>query len=164
MINPEWTRCVVALGTNLGDRQDIAFRALADVAATEGFRVVASSSLHETVALTPNGFDSSAPGYLNQVLVLESAWSPQRTLDHLLAIETAHGRVREAGQYADRTLDLDLITYGDLIHHSESLTLPHPRAHQRRFVLEPWLEIDPQATIPEKGKVAKLLGALPTTS
>ena len=164
MINPEWTRCVVALGTNLGDRQDIAFRALADVAATEGFRVVASSSLHETVALTHNGFDSSAPGYLNQVLVLESAWSPQRTLDHLLAIETAHGRVREAGQYADRTLDLDLITYGDLIHHSESLTLPHPRAHQRRFVLEPWLEIDPQATIPEKGKVAKLLGALPTTS
>ena len=164
MINPEWTRCVVALGTNLGDRQDIAFRALADVAATEGFRVVASSSLHETVALTPNGFDSSAPGYLNQVMVLESAWSPQRTLDHLLAIETAHGRVREAGQYADRTLDLDLITYGDLIHHSESLTLPHPRAHQRRFVLEPWLEIDPQATIPEKGKVAKLLGALPTTS
>jgi 2-amino-4-hydroxy-6-hydroxymethyldihydropteridine diphosphokinase len=164
MINPEWTRCVVALGTNLGDRQDIAFRALADVAATEGFRVVASSSLHETVALTHNGFDSSAPGYLNQVMVLESAWSPQRTLDHLLAIETAHGRVREAGQYADRTLDLDLITYGDLIHHSESLTLPHPRAHQRRFVLEPWLEIDPQATIPEKGKVAKLLGALPTTS
>ena len=70
MINPEWTRCVVALGTNLGDRQDIAFRALADVAATEGFRVVASSSLHETVALTPHGFDSSAPGYLNQVLVL----------------------------------------------------------------------------------------------
>ena len=164
MINPEWTRCVVALGTNLGDRQDIAFRALADVAATEGFRVVASSSLHETVALTHNGFDSSAPGYLNQVMVLESAWSPQRTLDHLLAIETAHGRVREAGQYADRTLDLDLITYGDLIHHSESLTLPHPRAHERRFVLEPWLEIDPQATIPEKGKVAKLLGALPTTS
>ena len=164
MINPEWTRCVVALGTNLGDRQDIAFRALADVAATEGFRVVASSSLHETVALTHNGFDSSAPGYLNQVMVLESAWSPQRTLDHLLVIETAHGRVREAGQYADRTLDLDLITYGDLIHHSESLTLPHPRAHQRRFVLEPWLEIDPQATIPEKGKVAKLLGALPTTS
>ena len=164
MINPEWTRCVVALGTNLGDRQDIAFRALADVAATEGFRVVASSSLHETVALTHNGFDSSAPGYLNQVMVLESAWSPQRTLDHLLAIETAHGRVREAGQYADRTLDLDLITYGDLIHHSESLTLPHPRAHQRRFVLEPWLEIDPQAIIPQKGGVAKLLGALPTTS
>lgn len=164
MINPEWTRCVVALGTNLGDRQDIAFRALADVAATEGFRVVASSSLHETVALTPHGFDSSAPGYLNQVLVLESAWSPQRTLDHLLAIETAHGRVREAGQYADRTLDLDLITYGDLIHHSESLTLPHPRAHERRFVLEPWLEIDPQAIIPQKGGVAELLGALPTTS
>lgn len=164
MINPEWNTCVVALGTNLGDRQDIAFRALADIAATEGFRVVAASSLHETVALTENGFDSSAPGYLNQVMVLESAWSPQRTLDHLLAIETAHGRVREAGQYANRTLDLDLITYGDVIQHSDSLTLPHPRAHERRFVLEPWLEIDPQATIPEKGEVAKLLGALPTTS
>ena len=159
-----WVHCVVALGTNQGDREDIAFRALADLQATEGFRVVRSSSLHETVALTEDGTDPEAPGYLNQVIVLDSAWSARKTLEHLLAIEQAYGRVRHGKRYEQRTLDLDLITYGDFELEEEGLHLPHPRAHERRFVLAPWVEIDPDAVLPGKGPVAALLEALPADS
>lgn len=160
MSEDTWVSCVVALGTNLGDRQETAFRALADIAATEGFRVSASSSLHETVALGPEGPNPDAPGYVNQVILLESAWSPQRTLDLLLDIERQHGRERTGEKYADRTLDLDLIVYGDRVSDDPAVTTPHPRAHERRFVLEPWLEIDPDASIPGRGSVRALIDAL----
>ena len=156
-----WTRCVVALGSNLGDREDIAYQAAADIAATEGFNLVAASSLHETQALGLDGPNPEAPRYLNQVLLVDSAWSAQKTLEHLLAIETLHGRSRDGVTYADRTLDLDLITYGSDIFATADLTLPHPRAHERRFVLEPWVEIDPEAEIPGHGRVSQLLAALP---
>ena len=155
------TRCVVALGTNLGDRHDIAFKALADLQATEGFFLVAASKLHETVALGATGPDETKPGYLNQIILVNSAWSPTKTLEHLHAIENDHGRIREGERYADRTLDLDLITYGDLVVAEEGLVLPHPRAHERRFVLEPWLELDPEAVVPSLGTVASLLESLP---
>jgi len=156
-----WVSCVVALGTNLGDREDIAFRALADIAATEGFRVTASSSLHETVALGPDGLNPDAPAYVNQVIALESAWSVEKTLALLLDIERRHGRERTGERYADRTLDLDLIVYGDLRHEGPDVTTPHPRAHERRFVLEPWHEINPDAVLPGKGAVSDLLADLP---
>jgi len=155
-----WVSCVVALGTNLGDREDIAFRALADIAATEGFRVTASSSLHETVALGPDGLNPDAPAYVNQVIALESAWSVEKTLALLLDIERRHGRERTGERYADRTLDLDLIVYGDLRHEGPDVTTPHPRAHERRFVLEPWHEINPDAVLPGKGAVSDLLADL----
>jgi len=155
-----WVSCVVALGTNLGDREDIAFRALADIAATEGFRVTASSSLHETVALGPDGLNPDAPAYVNQVIALESAWSVEKTLALLLDIERRHGRERTGEKYADRTLDLDLIVYGDLRHEGPDVTTPHPRAHERRFVLEPWHEINPDAVLPGKGAVSDLLADL----
>jgi len=155
-----WAACVVALGTNMGDREDIAFQALADIRAVEGFAATQASSLHETVALTSEGFDPSAPSYVNQVILLDSAWSPEKTLEKLLEIEQAHGRVRTDQRYADRTLDLDLITHGDNVCESEFLTLPHPRAHERSFVLEPWQEVDPAATIPGRGSVQALLLAL----
>ena len=145
----------------MGDREDVAFQALADVRAVEGFTVTQASSLHETVALTSKGYDASAPGYVNQVIELESAWSPEKTLEKLLEIEQAHGRVRTGERYADRTLDLDLITYGEMVQETEFLTLPHPRAHRRSFVLEPWLEIDAAATIPGLGSAQELLLALP---
>lgn len=151
----------MALGTNLGNREEEAFGALADIRATEGFRVGAVSSLHETVALGEEGPDLTAPKYLNQVILLDSAWSAEKTLEMLLAIEHRHGRVRGVQQYADRTLDLDLIRYGDEVHSSDYLTVPHPRAHLRRFVLEPWLEIDAEASIPGHGPVAQLLAGLP---
>jgi 2-amino-4-hydroxy-6-hydroxymethyldihydropteridine diphosphokinase len=157
----EWTRCVVALGTNSGDRDTEAFTALADIRATEGFRVVAHSSVHETVALTEHGPDPSAPPYLNQVILVDSAWSPEKTLEALMVIEQAHGRIRSGNRYENRTLDLDLICYGDVVSHSETLTLPHPRAHERRFVLAPWHEVDANAVLPGKGSVSDLLHALP---
>ena len=159
-----WTPCVVALGSNLGDREDLAQRALADIRATEGFVIRAASSVRETLALGVDGVDLEAPRYLNQVILLDSAWSPERTLGLLLSIEEAHGRVRgdqgDAKRYANRTLDLDLITYGDRVVQSASLSLPHPRAHERRFVLEPWNEVDPEAVLPGRGPVATLLGGL----
>jgi len=159
-----WTPCVVALGSNLGDREDLAQRALADIRATEGFVLRAASSVRETLALGVDGVDLEAPRYLNQVILLDSAWSPERTLGLLLGIEEAHGRVRgdqgDTKRYANRTLDLDLITYGDRVVQSASLSLPHPRAHERRFVLEPWNEVDPEAVLPGRGLVATLLGGL----
>lgn len=159
-----WTPCVVALGSNLGDREDLAQRALADIRATEGFVIRAASSVRETLALGVDGVDLEAPRYLNQVILLDSAWSPERTLGLLLSIEEAHGRVRgdqgDTKRYANRTLDLDLITYGDRVVQSASLSLPHPRAHERRFVLEPWNEVDPEAVLPGRGPVATLLGDL----
>jgi 2-amino-4-hydroxy-6-hydroxymethyldihydropteridine diphosphokinase len=155
-----WTPCVVALGSNLGDREDLAQRALADIRATEGFVFRAASSVRETLALGANGVDLEAPRYLNQVILLDSAWSPERTLGLLLGIEEAHGRVRGDQRYANRTLDLDLITYGDRVVQSASLSLPHPRAHERRFVLEPWNEVDPEAVLPGRGPVARLLSGL----
>lgn len=161
MSDDTWVSCVVALGTNLGDREDIAFRALADIAATEGFRVTASSSLHETVALGPDGPNPDAPAYVNQVIALESGWSAEKTLALLLDIERRHGRERTGEKYADRTLDLDLILYGDLRHDGPEVTTPHPRAHERRFVLEPWHEIDPDAVLPGKGAISDLLANLP---
>jgi len=160
-VTKEWTPCVVALGTNSGDRDMEAFTALADMRATEGFRVVAHSSAQETVALTEQGPDPSAPAYLNQVILLDSAWSPEKTLEALMAIEHAHGRIRSEHRYENRTLDLDLICYGDVVSHTETLTLPHPRAHERRFVLAPWHEVDADAVLPGKGTVAELLRALP---
>ena len=159
-----WTPCVVALGSNLGDREDLAQRALADIRATEGFVIRAASSVRETLALGVDGVDLEAPRYLNQVILLDSAWSPERTLGLLLGIEEVHGRVRgdqgDTKRYANRTLDLDLITYGDRVVQSASLSLPHPRAHERRFVLEPWNEVDPKAVLPGRGPVATLLGGL----
>ncbi len=155
-----WTSCVVALGSNLGDREDVAHRALADIRATEGFMVRSASSLVETMALGIDGADPEAPRYLNQVILLDSAWSAERTLALLQGIEQAHGRTRGDQRYANRTLDLDLITYGDLVSESDHLSVPHPRAHERRFVLEPWNEVDPEAVLPGRGPVATLLGGL----
>jgi len=156
-----WTECVVALGTNLGDRDRIAFEAVADIQATEGFSVVAQSTLHETVAVGMSGPDDTKPSYLNQVILVRSAWSARKTLDHLHGIELDHGRNRDGVRYADRTLDLDLITYADAVVEQDGLVLPHPRAHERRFVLQPWLEVDPNAVLPGRGLVASILEGLP---
>lgn len=156
-----WTRCVVALGSNLGDREDTAFRAIADIRATEGFRVIRESSAYETVALGVDGPDPDQPSYVNHVVVMESAWSADKTLQILHRIENAHGRTRPAPQFANRTLDLDLITYGNEHISQSDLTIPHPRAHERRFVLEPWCEIEPDAEIPGRGTIKDLLAALP---
>ena len=155
-----WHRAVLALGSNLGERDDELFRAVADLKATEGIRLIAESSIHETVALTPSGYDESAPKYLNQVIIVDTVWEPQALLQIALDIEARHGRVRTDERYASRTLDIDLIDYGGEASVTEGLSLPHPRAHERGFVLAPWAEIDSGASIPGKGKVIDLLGGL----
>ena len=155
-----WHRAVLALGSNVGERDDELFRAVADLKATEGVRLIAESSIHETVALTPSGYDESAPKYLNQVIIVDTVWEPQALLHTALDIEARHGRVRSDERYASRTLDIDLIDYDGEPLETEGLTLPHPRAHKRAFVLVPWAEIDSDASILGKGKVIDLLGGL----
>lgn len=155
-----WNPAVIALGTNQGDRHLLLEHAVSDLRATEGVRVIAESTPIETVALTESGYDDTAPAYLNQVVLIESAWPAEHLLARLHEIEARHGRHRDGTRYAPRTLDLDIITYADQVVDSPGLTLPHPRAHERVFVLAPWVEVDPHATLPGKGAVATLLAAL----
>ncbi len=155
-----WHPVVIALGSNLGDREQTLFQAVSDVRATEGIRVIGQSRLHETIALTASGYDDGAPGYLNQVILAQCAWQPEALMRILLEIESRHGRTRDAKQYANRTLDLDLIDYDGAQLHTDTLTVPHPRAHERLFVLRPWLEVDPEARLPQHGPVRALIEAL----
>ena len=155
-----WARGVLALGSNMGDTHEILFRAVADIRATEGIVVERQSSVHDTTALTSSGYDETKPRYANQVITIRTVWSPEKLLTQLQSIELRHGRIRSGDQYADRTLDIDIITYGDVERATETLTLPHPRAHERLFVLEPWLEIDRDAELPGKGTVEALVQSL----
>lgn len=147
---------VIALGSNQGDRESILREAVAAINALHGVHVVAASPIYETPALTPEGIDESAPRYLNAVVRVRSALSPELLLTALHGIEERFGRVRTE-HWGDRTIDLDLIDFAGLTRSSESLTLPHPRAWQRAFVLAPWLDIAPDAVLPDHGPVAKLL-------
>jgi 2-amino-4-hydroxy-6-hydroxymethyldihydropteridine pyrophosphokinase len=94
------------------------------------------------------------------VVSIHAVWSPERLLSHLQTVEGRHGRQRTDDQWADRTLDIDIITYGGIALETELLTLPHPRAHERLFVLEPWLELDGEAELPGHGSVAELVESL----
>lgn len=154
---------VVALGANLGDRADTIAAALTDLARLPLTDLVRAAEPIESVALTPSGRDASAPGYLNTVALVSTRLAPTVLLDYLHAIEARHGRApRSADQprWQDRTLDLDLIAYGEVTSDDASLTLPHPRAAERDFVLAPWLSVDPDAVLPGRGRVADLLRAL----
>ncbi len=152
-------RAVVALGANLGDRQATLTAAVEELRALEGVRVVAVSDVIETVAQTMVGPDPDAPSYLNGVALLETTLTPERLLAELNAIEAAHGRDRGI-RWGDRTLDLDIIAFGDLEQDDLDLLLPHPRAHERVFVLEPWIAVDPDAVLPGRGRIVDLLEAL----
>jgi 2-amino-4-hydroxy-6-hydroxymethyldihydropteridine diphosphokinase len=110
-----------------------------------------------------NGMDASAPAYINAVVALRSALHPQPLLDALSKIEADHGRVR-AERWGDRTLDIDIVSFGGLRVDSDRMRIPHPRAAERAFVLAPWLEINPDATIPGIGRVDDLLASLPDTA
>lgn len=149
------THAVLALGSNLGDRATAlaeAVRRIADVPAVE---LLAASTVRESVALTPSGPDPEAPAYLNSVVAIETLLEPLELLDAVNAIESDLGRVR-GERWADRTLDIDIIVFGELQLQSPRLTIPHPRAAERDFVIEPWLEIEPDAVIPGLGPVSEL--------
>lgn len=150
------TQAYVALGANLGDPQGALRAALCDLAAVEGVTVTATSSFYRTAPI-----ESSGPDYVNAVATVETTLPPLALLHALQAIENAHGRVRPAGVVnAPRTLDLDLLLYGDAEIALPELTVPHPRMHQRAFVLVPLLEIAPDALIPGRGTAKNFLASV----
>jgi dihydroneopterin aldolase/2-amino-4-hydroxy-6-hydroxymethyldihydropteridine diphosphokinase len=148
-------RAVVALGANAGDRLATLQAALDDLAAFEGLRLGEVSPVVETA---PVG-GPEQPDYLNAVLLVETTLSPLELLAACQQVEIEHGRTR-AIRWGPRTLDLDLISYDRLISVSQQLLLPHPRAGERAFVLDPWLAVDPEAALLSDGgpiPVAELL-------
>ena len=149
------TRAVIAFGANLGDREATIASATRALAETDGVTLVAVSPVYETPAIKETGVDRDAPGYLNGVLIVDTILEPLELLDALQAVEAEHGRVR-AEHWGDRTLDLDLIDVDGRILDDARLELPHPRAWQRAFVLQPWLDVDPDAVLAGRGPVAEL--------
>jgi 2-amino-4-hydroxy-6-hydroxymethyldihydropteridine diphosphokinase len=150
---------VIALGSNLGDRRSILMDAAERIAAIPGVFVRAVSPLIESVAVRTTGPDESAPAYLNGVLVGHTYLEPHRLLAATAAIEDELGRTRSE-RWGDRTIDIDLIEVGGRRMHDDRLTLPHPRAAERDFVLAPWLDVEPDAVLTGHGRVDALLASL----
>ena len=146
------TAVVLALGSNLGDRQDILQGAVDAIVGLPGIRVTAVSPVYETV---PVG-GPAQPDYLNAVVLADAARPARELLDRLHEIEAAFDRVRVV-RWGPRTLDIDVVDFGGERSDDPELTLPHPRAHERAFVLGPWRDVDPDAALPGHGPVAELL-------
>ena len=143
-------KAVIALGANIGDpkaQMDLAVAMLRE--ATE---VISVSEYFSTKPVS----DIEQPDYLNAVCIVESELPAMDLLSLLHGIEKALGRQR-LEKWGPRTIDLDLIQYGSLLSSADELKLPHPRAHERRFVLEPWVSIDPEAILLTHGKISELL-------
>jgi len=147
------TRAYVALGANLGDRERTLRAAVDALAAEDGIEVVAVSTLRET---EPVGVGEQ-PRFLNGAAELETTLTARELLDRLLAVEQRFGRVRSSGEHGPRTLDLDLLLYGDEVIDEPGLAVPHPRLHERSFVLEPLAELAPGLVVPGRGDVESLL-------
>lgn len=148
------TRAYVGLGSNLGDREQTIRDAVHELAAEAAIDVVRVSSLRET---EPVGY-LDQPRFLNGVAVLETGLEPVDLLGRLLAVEARFGRDRAASPpQGPRTLDLDLLVYGDREISLENLTIPHPRLRERAFVLEPLAEVEPGLEVPGLGAVEALL-------
>ena len=142
----------IALGSNLDNPKMQIQDAFAELDEIENTRLLQTSSLY---ASAPWGY-ADQPDFVNAVASVETELPPRRLLDELLKIETWHGRARSFAN-APRTLDLDIALYGDEIVDEESLKIPHPRMHERAFVLVPLGEIAPDLVIPGQGPIAKLL-------
>lgn len=138
-----YTRAVIALGSNLGERSDTLSAAVADLVDLPEVRLLVISPIVQTKAV---GGPPDQPDFLNMVIAVETSLPPKALLAHCHAVEQKHLRVREV-HWGPRTLDVDIITYGDLVSADPELTLPHPRAAQRAFVLYPWSLIDPLAEL-----------------
>jgi 2-amino-4-hydroxy-6-hydroxymethyldihydropteridine diphosphokinase len=148
-------KAVLALGGNLGDRGEHIQGAVAQLALVPGIKVKKLSPVVESYALTPTGIDETKPKYFNAVVIVETSLKPKELLAACQRVETEHGRVR-LEKWGSRTLDIDIITYGDVIKSGKELTIPHPRAYQRAFVLVPWNLADAEAILPGHGPVAEL--------
>ena len=150
------TRAYVGLGANLGDRERTLREAVAALGAERGVEVLAVSTLRET---EPVGVGEQPP-FLNGAAALDTTLEAPELLERLLAIEQRFGRVRVPGEHGPRTLDLDLLLYGEEEIDEPGLAVPHPRLHERRFVLEPLVELDPGLVVPGRGTVESLLRGL----
>ncbi|MFE0540814.1 2-amino-4-hydroxy-6-hydroxymethyldihydropteridine diphosphokinase [Streptomyces sp. NPDC058891] len=153
--NPK--RAVIALGANLGNRLETLQGAIDALEDTPGVRIKGVSPVYET---EPWGVDpGSQPTYFNAVVVVKTTLPPSSLLERAHAVEEAFHRVREE-RWGARTLDVDIVSYAEVVSEDPVLTLPHPRAHERAFVLAPWHDLDPAALLPGRGPVAELLTAV----
>lgn len=148
-------RAVLGLGGNLGDRLATLHSALQQLGNTPKIKVLKFSEPVESYAVTAEGIDPEAPRYLNLVAEIETSLKPKALLQAITEVENDHGRVR-LERWGSRTLDIDIITYGTELLQKKSLMIPHPRAHQRGFVLVPWADMDPLAVLPGHGSVLDL--------
>lgn len=142
-MNTGYAKVVLALGSNLGERNDTLSEAVADLVDPPEVRLLAVSPVVQTKAV---GGPAGQPDFLNMVITVETSLPPLELLEHCQAVENKHHRVREV-HWGPRTLDVDIITYADLRSEDPVLTLPHPRAAMRAFVLYPWSLIEPAATL-----------------
>ena len=149
------TTAFIGIGSNLGDRETHLRGALELLSAEEGIEIVAVSVLRET---EPVGPVEQGP-FLNGAVHVDTELRPQELLERLLDIEERLGRVRRE-RFGPRTIDLDLLVYGDEVLDEPGLTLPHPRLHERRFALEPLAELAPGLVLPGRGPVSALLAKL----
>jgi 2-amino-4-hydroxy-6-hydroxymethyldihydropteridine diphosphokinase len=154
---PLMTRAFVGIGSNLGDSRPLIAAALELLGAEEGVEVLAVSTLRET---DPVGYEDQ-PRFLNGAAELETELGPRDLLARLLVIERQLGRVRGEGRrFGPRTIDLDLLLYGQETVDEPGLEVPHPRLHERRFALEPLAELDRALEVPGRGPVQALLAGL----
>ncbi|MGW3159689.1 2-amino-4-hydroxy-6-hydroxymethyldihydropteridine diphosphokinase [Streptomyces sp. NPDC001089] len=153
--NPK--RAVLSLGSNLGNRLETLQGAVDALEDTPGVRVKAVSPVYET---EPWGVEpGSQPSYLNAVVVLRTTLPPSSLLERAHAVEEAFDRVRDE-RWGARTIDVDIVAYADVVSDDPVLTLPHPHAHERAFVLAPWHDVDPEAQLPGHGPVGQLLAGV----
>lgn len=152
------TEAVLALGSNLGDSAATLRGAVAALASMPGIDIVAMSGMVETDPV--GGPDQDV--YLNAVIVVRTTMTSSELLAAAHAVEQSFDRVREV-RWGPRTLDVDIVVFGSVVSADPDLTLPHPRAHERGFVLVPWLDADPDAVLPGHGRVADLVRAIDTS-
>jgi 2-amino-4-hydroxy-6-hydroxymethyldihydropteridine diphosphokinase len=148
-------RAVLAIGSNLGDRLGTLTECVQAIGQIPDTEVLATSPVYQTA---PVG-GPPQPDYLNAVLIVSTGLAPRDLLEAAHRIEAEAGRVRDV-RFGPRTLDIDIISYSGEVSSDPELTLPHPRAHERAFVLAPWHDIDEAAEIPGRGTVASLLAGL----
>ncbi|AUH41528.1 2-amino-4-hydroxy-6-hydroxymethyldihydropteridine diphosphokinase [Streptomyces sp. CMB-StM0423] len=150
--NPK--RAVLSIGSNLGNRLETLQGSVDALEDTPGLRVKAVSPVYET---DPWGVEpGSQPTFFNAVLIVRTTLPPASLMERAHAVEEAFARVRDE-QWGPRTLDVDIVAYQGVLSDDPALTLPHPRAHERAFVLVPWHDVDPAAELPGRGPVAELL-------
>jgi 2-amino-4-hydroxy-6-hydroxymethyldihydropteridine diphosphokinase len=147
----------IGLGSNLGDRAANIRRAALLMDGGGGSRLITLSDTYET---DPVGY-ADQPMFLNAAMLISTAATPRALLDRLLAVERELGRTRDGPRFGPRIIDLDLLLYDDLVLDEPGLTIPHPRMHERRFVLEPLAEVGgPSLEIPGHGPIRDLLAGL----